>query len=172
MGINSYQQGQNGVINGSDIGVGFRLGVLLGGRVGEMFSVNGEITIDVINPRNVPTGVDISAADVVLAFSPLVHVPAGNIEIVAGPKLGFWGLSADSTFQGLTDNFSASGYVLGLNAGIFGTVGSGLSVGGLIALDVRTPQKECSTPAGGFETCQTVLDDANKVLGISGALLF
>lgn len=174
LGFNSYQ-GQTG----QGTGVGLRLGTLLGGSVGDMFSANGEITLDVVNQKTAPSGYDsASRAQLVLAFSPLVHVPAGTIEVVAGPKLGFWVETADlavTGFSGVTDTSSASGYVFGLNVGAFGAVSPSMSVGGLISFDVRTVHEYCFMFSGQSESCTTdpmFTGAADKVLAINGALLF
>ncbi|MEP6653497.1 MAG: hypothetical protein ABJA82_09080, partial [Myxococcales bacterium] len=168
LGLNSFQGKA-----GDNIGLGLRLGTLLGGRLNEMVSLNGEFTIDVVNPENVPSGVDLNVVEVVFAFSPLVHVPAGTVELVVGPKLGFWGGSATESAGGMTDKASFSGFVLGLNAGLFGALGSSMSVGGLISFDVRTIRRSCMTPSGFAEQCTTDnTGDADKVLGVNAALLF
>ena len=168
LGLNSYQ-GKTG----DGLGVGLRLGTLLGGRVSNVFSVNGELMIDVVNPENVQSGTDVTIVEGVLALSPLLHVPAGTTEVVLGPKLGIWRGTAQQTMSGVTDTFSASGYVIGLNAGIFGAVSSSMSVGGLLSFDIRTIHQRCSTFSGFSEACTTNgTGPAEKVLGFNAALLF
>jgi hypothetical protein len=55
LGVNSFQ-GTNAV----NLGPGFRIGTLLGGRIGRSFSINGELTIDFMNPENVPAAEDVT----------------------------------------------------------------------------------------------------------------
>jgi len=140
-----------------------------------MFSANGELTIDVIN-QDTPPGFDsVSRVQVVLAFSPLVHIPTGNIEVVVGPKLGFWGEGDSFSSAGIADSGSASGFAIGLNAGLFGAISPSVSAGGLISFDIRTVGEVCSTPSGGSQTCSSdpaLTGPADKVLGFNGALLF
>ncbi|MEO8214324.1 MAG: hypothetical protein ABI560_14080, partial [Myxococcales bacterium] len=103
----------------------------------------------------------------------LVHVPAGTVELVVGPKLGFWGLAGTATSGGTTAESSASGFVLGLNAGLFGALGSSMSVGGLFSFDLRTIRQTCTTLSGFAEQCTTYdSPEVEKVLGFNAALLF
>ena len=70
---------------------------ILGGRVNPQFSINGEFRIDVLNPKNVPSGVDVTVVEVDFAVSPLFHVPFPNGEFVLGPKLGFFGAAGSTS---------------------------------------------------------------------------
>lgn len=168
LGINSFQ-GKTG----DNIGVGLRIGVLLGGHINEMLSANGELTIDVVNLNNVPSGT--SAGDFVFAFSPLAHLPFGNTEIAVGPKLGLRSQSA--SFKNTTGETKtrATGYVLGLNAGIFGAVTNSISLGGIFSAEIRSSHESCLTLPGQSEMCSKAsadTGDADKVIGLTGAALF
>jgi hypothetical protein len=170
LGINSYRGD-----TGSDLGAGFRFGTLLGGRVNEMFSINGELTVDVLNPDNVPSGVDVTMLDIVFAASPLYHFIAGNVEFVAGPKIGGHALSQQVTNAafGEPTNQTWNGYVLGLNSGVFAAVSRGMSIGGLLSFEFRTVHQYCSTQSGFAQQCTTNNTGPSfKVLGVMGALLF
>jgi hypothetical protein len=169
MGINMFFGN-----SGDNVSTGFRIGTLLGGRLNEVVSLNGEFTTDAWNPKQVTSGIDASAVAVVLAFSPLAHVRVRSAELVVGPKLGIWG-DSETTSSGGQDvgKSSARGGVFGLNAGFFGGLNGSMSIGGLVGFDVRTVHQLCATPAGGSQTCHTGnTGDAEKVLGINGALLF
>ena len=171
LGVNSFQ-GKSG----DNVGPGFRLGTILGGRITPQFSLNGELTIDVVNPKNTG-GADVTVVGVDIAFSPLFHVPltpTGTAELVAGPKLGFMGYSSQASAGGMDlGSESDSGYVYGLNLGVFGNVTPSTAIGGLISFEGRSYSKVCGTPAGGSESCSTSnLPDADKVLGINGAVMF
>ena len=151
---------------------GLRLGTLLGGHVAPFLSLNGEFTIDVLNPKNVPSGYDVSAVAIDLAFSPLFHVPTGNIEIVLGPKLGAFGYAASVKYSGASVDGNAQGLSYGLNIGVFGGVGK-LAIGGLVGYTGRHATKVCSTRSGYSETCtDSPSGDDMKILSITGAVLF
>jgi hypothetical protein len=169
LGAHTYQ-GDTG--KGSSAGL--RLGTMVGGRIGEMFSINGEFGIDGLNPDNVPTGVDVTAVSVDVTLSPLVHVRTGAIELVAGPKLGFWGArsEAKSSASGATASASGNGNLIGLNAGLFANVSNGMAIGGLLSFDVRFPGHFCFQNPGMAEMCGDATGSAAKVLGITGAALF
>src|SRR5215471_1724817 len=79
VGVSSFQGS-----TGKDLNPGFRAGGLGGLHINEMFSVNGELTLDFLNFGG---GGDHSGTELDLALSPFVHVPASNIELVFGPKL-------------------------------------------------------------------------------------
>jgi hypothetical protein len=168
LGIHSFR-GDSG--NGLDSGL--RLGTLLGGRVNEQFSLNGELTIDVINPSNVPTGVDFVGAAVDIAFSPLIHISDGGLEVVLGPKLGFWSGAQQASMGGVTAKARASGAMFGVNGGVFGPINDNVSIGVLLSFVVRTLGESCITEPGVAEVCDSdPSGDADKVLGVTGGMLF
>ncbi len=155
---------------GQNENVGFRLGTIMGGRVNESFSINGEFTLDVLNPKNVPSNVDLTEFELDLAISPLFHVQTGsNVELVVGPKLGIMVYEKD---DGGSPVIKGNGYVYGLNAGAFASISRSVSLGGLISFAARkfTEVQDCA-PDG---TCTTDdnLPGADKVFGITGAILF
>ena len=82
----------------------------MGGRVNESFSINGELTIDFLNPKNVPSSSDVTELELDIAISPLFHVQTGNVELVVGPKLGTAG-PALSTTEAPTSKVTGNGYV-------------------------------------------------------------
>ncbi len=151
---------------------GLRLGSLLGGHVAPSISLNGELTIDIFNPKNVPSGYDVTAVAVDLAFSPLYHVANGGIEIVLGPKIGGFGYSASiKDSSGNSMDGSARGVSYGFNLGVFGEVGN-LAVGGLVGYTGRHATRACTTLYGS-ETCDdSPSGDDLKLLSITGAVLF
>jgi hypothetical protein len=168
LGVNSFQ-GKTG----DNMGPGFRLGTILGGRITDQISLNGEMTIDFLNLNN-DGGADITVVEVDLAFSPLFHQPVGSsAEFVIGPKLGFMALSESASSGGQDlGSGTGSGYVLGLNAGLFAAVSPSTSIGGLLSFESRSFSKLCSTEPGFAEQCQTSGLDSDKVLGITGAVMF
>src|SRR4051812_49701208 len=85
---------------GQGLGPGFIIGGILGGRVNPQFSINGELRFDVLNPKNVNPGYDVTALELDLAVSPLFHVPFGKGEFVVGPKLGIFAAANDIKYGG------------------------------------------------------------------------
>jgi hypothetical protein len=117
----------------------------------------------------------VSVVAVDIALSPLFHLPlgTGSVALVIGPKLGFWALSESDSAGGQTASATANGYVFGANAGVFGNVTPSTAIGGLLSFQGRSWSKACATAPGSSENCTTSgLPDADKVLGINGAVMF
>jgi hypothetical protein len=167
LGVNSLQGD-----SGQHFGPGFRLGTILGGRVNDMFSINGELTLDFLNQNDLPAGQTITEVEVDLAVSPLFHVHTGHLELVVGPKLGLMADSVQVDVDGTTTMDSGSGIVYGLNAGLFAPVSRAVSLGGLVSFVGRKFNKICTTDATGVDTCQTDNLPTDKVLGIAFAVIF
>jgi hypothetical protein len=132
------------------------------------------MTIDFVNPNN-NGAADVTLVEVDLAFSPLFHQAVGSsAEFVIGPKIGFMALSESASSGGQDlGSGTGSGFVLGLNAGLFAAVSPSTSIGGLLSFESRSFSKLCSTEPGSAEQCSTSdLPDSDKVLGITGAVMF
>jgi hypothetical protein len=158
---------------GNNDGVGFVLGVLLGGRLNEHISLNGEFTIDVLNPKNVPSGEDVTAVEVDIAFSPLFHLPLGNGELVVGPKLGIMAGAETDTSGGAQASARIDGYTAGLNLGAFFPINPSVSLGGLLNLELRKPGEECSTFPGESEVCDSTSSfPSQKIIAFNLGFLF
>jgi hypothetical protein len=157
-----------------DLDPGLRLGAILGGRVHPRISLGGELALDVLNPQETGSR-DVSIAELDLSFSPLLHVPAGKLELVAGPRVGVWVGSQTLRTNGQTVTTGRSGGgVLGLNLGLFAPISRAASLGGLVSFTTRRFSEHCQERTNGIEICASVdfLPDAEKVLGLTGALLF
>jgi hypothetical protein len=156
---------------GEGLSPGLRLGGLLGFYASPVFSLNGELTLDFLNidsssPYNGATGVR-----ALLALSPLYHVPAGNVELVIGPKFGGWGTTLSDDNSGAS--ISARGYVLGLNAGVFARAGN-INLGGLFSFEAGFPTSICFDDGLG-DACHSATGsekDADKIVAFNGAILF
>ena len=159
--------------NGEGLGPGLRLGGMLGFYASPVFSINGELSIDVLNLDSATAGSGASGVRVDFSLSPLYHIPAaGNFEVVIGPKLGVWDEEFSSS-DGFT-NFSFSGYSLGFNLGGFARVGN-ILLGGLFAFDYGVATKYCPDNSG--VNCATPSNfnftDANeKVASFNASALF
>ena len=79
LGVHSYR---NDAATNYDPGA--RFGTFLGGRINQTLSMNGQMTFDVSN-RNDLAGANVSEIALDMGFSPLVHLPVGELELVLGP---------------------------------------------------------------------------------------
>jgi hypothetical protein len=153
-------------------GTGFQMGGLLGGHVSPQFSLNGEFTLDWLSPKDVPSGLDVTAMIVDVTFSPLFHVLGDKLDIVIGPKLGFFGFAMSMKDSTESLDESGEGLAYGFNLGVFGAVGN-MGIGGLLSYTGRSFTHACVTMSGYGETCT---DDPGgpdfKTLSVTGALLF
>jgi hypothetical protein len=165
--------------SGKGLGPGFRAGAIGGGHVNPMFSVNGEITIDLLNPSS--SAGDYTGLNLDLALSPFVHVPLKNFELVFGPKLGAWfgAINTSVAVPLLNMNMTARsrehGWLAGLNAGGFLSLNHSVELGALLSFLVRSPTSACAdtnVPTPGPEICTGSNLSSGKVLAFSIALLF
>src|SRR5204862_5314159 len=164
VGAHSFQ-GDGGRI----LAAGLRIGGLLGFRIGDYVSINGELTIDVLNPAHLPAGDSYSEENATIGLSPLVAFPAGAIELAFGPKLAIWGAdyAQDSRTRGAGDG-SYTGFDVGANGAGFAQVGRKLWLGGLASFDVRTYGHSCFTALAGLERCTSSnLPSSDKVVALS-----
>lgn len=170
IGAHSYQ-GAGGTI----LGPGVHAGGLLGFRIGDHLSINGELTIDLVNANDLPTGDRYTEEAVTIGLSPLVAFPVGRgIELALGPKLGWWGSSyyQDASARGKGSG-SYAGYDLGANAAGFVQVGRKLWLGGLASFDLRTYGRSCFTAYSDIERCSVgSLPSSDKVVALSALLMF
>lgn len=154
--------------------MGFRMGGLFGGHVSPQISLNGEFTLDVFNPKGVPSGYDVTAVAADFAFSPLFHALGDKLDLVIGPKLGFFGFAMgikDPSGTSMLDE-SASGMVYGFNLGVFGAVGN-MAIGGLLSYTGRHATRVCVTMEGYPEQCDdNPGGDDLKNMSVTGAILF
>jgi hypothetical protein len=133
-------------------GIGGHLGALVGGRFTRSLSLSGEVAFDWLNPEPA-SGASAFGVEVMVAASPLYHVPIGKLELVVGPKLGYWVGFAESTLGDRTTDARVDGVALGGNLGLFGPITRAISIGGLAALDVRTVRETCATIMGEPQAC-------------------
>lgn len=155
---------------GEFTGPGLRIGTLLGGRLNENWSLNGELLFDFTN-WNHAAYVNTSERWWDLAFSPLIHLPLGKLEVVVGPKLGFSrgsGKRYPDVQVGENDQ-TLSAIVFGLNAGLFVPVGGGAMIGGLLNVQSRAVTEYCARYQG-IETCSQP-DESLNVIALSVAAL-
>jgi hypothetical protein len=137
VGINAFA-GESG----KNIGPGFRLGGLLGFFASPMFSLNGELSLDVMNLDSNTFGANTTGVRASLSIAPLVHLPMSpTMEVVLGPKLGVWDEELD--YSDTNQTVSGSGYLLGLNAGLFTRLGNNTYLGGLFSFENASVNKVC-----------------------------
>ena len=169
IGAHSFQ-GDGGTI----LGPGLRVGGLAGFRVGDHVSINGEITVDILNATRLPADDTYSEANGTIGVSPLVAFPAGGIELAFGPKLAAWSAEyyQNSRARG-NGSGTYTGYALGANGAAFAQVGRKLWLGGLASFDVRFYGHSCFTASAGLERCTSRdLPSSDKVVALSALLMF
>jgi hypothetical protein len=180
LGIHSYQN-----VDMAAYSPGARFGALFGGRVSHWFSLNGELTVDVSDIPHAGGSSNFKEGSeyyLDLAFSPLVHLVRGPVEVVVGPKVGFF--RAETSLSGSTsgvsgESTSLTGITAGFNAGAFVPVSGLVEIGGLLSIEARDAREYCVTPSGGAQTCTSndvyqsavVLHTATLV-GVTLAALF
>jgi hypothetical protein len=150
---------------------GLRLGTLLGGHMSPMLSLNGELTIDVLNMKNTGSA-DVTAVMVDMVFSPLFHFGTDVFEAFVGPKIGAFGFALTAKVSGQEFKETAQGVAYGLNAG-FGIPVGNMAIGGLVSWVGRHASKACSKSPNQSEKCDNSPggDDAQSI-GISAMALF
>jgi hypothetical protein len=156
------------------ISTGLRLGGIFGGHVGRFLSLNGEMTIDILN-YDTGSGVSATAASVDLAFSPFFHFGTPQLEFVVGPKLGFFATTVTFSESGYQDStYSGSGLAYGFNAGVFIPLGR-IAIGGLFNFTGRGYSRWCINDSS-TNYSQVCTDNPggpdDKFIGFSGALLY
>jgi hypothetical protein len=156
---------------GDAYGTGLRLGGMFGFFLTPQFSLNLELMLDVLNlnSNSFEAQVGMHGLRGVLAVSPLYHVPtASNLEFVIGPKFGGWTTSLSDDNE---DGYSYGGYLFGLNAGLYVRSGS-VYWGGLLTFENSIVTQVCDRYAGEDVNCDAATGDPQKVVGITGSVLF
>jgi hypothetical protein len=164
VGVHSYVQRDA-------YGPGLRFGGLLGVRVGDRLSVNGELTYDV---SNVSGPITLEQERFFRgSVSPLVHVDARGLELNIGPKVGLYSRRSRYDAGGADLEVTGSGYTTGLNAGAFVPVSPQVSLGLLLSFEVMWARPDCFADAFGspVQPCGSTTD-VGKLLGLTGGLLF
>ncbi|HEY7374808.1 MAG TPA: hypothetical protein VIF57_21770 [Polyangia bacterium] len=168
LGIHSYQNQE-----ASAYDPGARFGVLLGGRIGDVASLNGELSINRSNVHGQPSTSRFEETNVVFAFSPLFQLPAGPVELALGPKLGIFVIETSLSDPTVALDQNMEGYVLGANLGLFFPVSPRTSLGVLLSYDLLFADRACQTITNAGETCSSVSDSNSfRMLGLTAAALF
>jgi hypothetical protein len=163
VGLHSYQNQE-----ARYYGPGLRIGSLFGGRIGDLVSINGEVTLD---RANINAVINLQQRFFRTSLSPLVHLPAGPLEISLGPKLGIYSVSTNYSDTSLTIETASWGYTTGINAGIFAPVSPRTSIGGLLSFELMWSTRTCALSLGGTAQCGPTTN-VGKVLGVTGAVQF
>ncbi|HVR63658.1 MAG TPA: hypothetical protein VMU50_17275 [Polyangia bacterium] len=169
LGIHTYQGKA-----GTNIGPGLHIGGLAGVRVGDLFSINGELTLDALSLSGLPGGDTFNEFDFSATISPLVPFAAGKIDLAMGPKFGAWAATYDqwSLSRG-NGSGTFSGLDFGVNLAGFTRMSNKVWLGGLASFDLRTFGKSCFSPTDGLEGCSSNnLPSADKVVALSIGLMF
>jgi len=165
LGIHSYAQEE-----ASAYSPGLRFGSLLGGRLNQLLSLNGEVIVDFSNVRS--ASVEFSERAYHFVFSPLVDVAAGPVQLVFGPKLGLFVLRTEQSQGDIVTTSDLIGFSAGLNGGIFFPVAARSSIGVLLSFDFAGANQSCNLVPGPGASCGSEAAHGGKVLGLTGGLLF
>ena len=118
--------------------LGFRAGGVGGFHVLSYLSINGECSVDFLNPNNVEMGSNLHARVADFALSPFFHIALDRGEIVMGPRIGaFTASSSLVRYDGVTNREeSARGLAYGFNLGVLGGIGD-IAVGAMVGYTTR-----------------------------------
>jgi hypothetical protein len=156
-----------------DYDAGARIGLLMGSHATPTVSLNVELAMDFLSPKQptIPVSrTSLSGHDFTAAFSPLFHASNGIGEFVVGPKLGFW--SSSITSEGPTvDTIQASqtGWIYGFNLGGFAGVTDSAALGVIVAYQMTYLSQSCTRDSVS-ENCDT--HSAPQILSFNVAALF
>jgi hypothetical protein len=177
IGVNAFpgKGGLDSQVTGVTVGVdpGLRVGGLVGFYATPRFSVNGELSVDIINTDDAFGYWKTGGTRTAVAISPLFHLAASAssaVEVAVGPKLGLRWMSISSQSA---EVFSSNGTLFGLNAGVFAR-GGAVMVGGLISFDLGRLGEACRQPDAINDYCAFNASDVDleKVVSLSGSILY
>ena len=94
------------------------------------------------------------------------------MEIVLGPKLGLFVIEMEETQPGGTVEGSVTGWLAGVNTGLFVPVSPTTSLGLLVSFGFMWADQVCVRASGLGEICNSVDSNAAKILGLTAAALF
>jgi hypothetical protein len=147
---------------------GLRIGSLLGWHLNRRLSVNVELTLDILNPKGFPSGISDSTLD--SSFGPLVHLPIGRLEIVVGPKIGFFQETLSYTGNSVSYSDSYNGFLFGANLGVLAGLGM-IAIGGLFSYTGRYYSNPCQMINDVGNSCTNEPGTFHTV-SLSGVVLF
>ena len=138
---------------------GLKVGLLMGGHLSKVVSLNGELNFELLNANSRAGDGTVTAFFVDALFSPLFHFGTPKIEGFVGPKLGYFGFSLSQSYESESASKSAHGLAYGLNAGLGFPVGN-IAIGGMFSYvrrhafvacerDFDASSQTCSSNPGG-----------------------
>jgi hypothetical protein len=153
--------------------VGTRLGGLVGYRIQPWFSVDGELTLDLLDPVDDQAAILLDKRQADFALSPLFHLRMPRWELALGPKLGrFWSrLDLLLIDQGRVHDRNW-GWVAGLNAGAFVRLPRSISAGLFASYVVRVYDPSCRDYPDGTTSCNQGTPPSDSVASLSAAVLY
>jgi hypothetical protein len=155
------------------------MGALLGGHMGPLFSINGELSVDIMSPNTggypdlrLYPGLKITERFFDLTLSPLVHFGIPHVEFVAGPKIGAFAWTASTIYPAVSADFTGYGLVYGFTAGAFFPIGR-IAIGGILSFTGRHfLEDSCNINAGGGGHCYDYYSTVDtKLVSFSVALI-
>jgi hypothetical protein len=107
------------------------------------------------------------------AFTMMFQFPAGRAELVLGPKAGRFIVETSLRESGTKIDQEVTGFLAGLNAGLFIPATPRTSLGVLLSYEFWWAVHACRSAAGDSDACSSVHDAPTvKVLGLTAAALF
>lgn len=167
IGIHSIQNSD------SNTGPGLRIGGIIGARLNDQVSFNGELVYDRVNLDDVPSGADVSVYNFQAVAAPFFHLQiAPTAEIVIGPKVGLFHFADTLSAYGTSASSSVTGWIVGGNLGAFVRVSNAVALGGLVSFDYEKASI-CSSDAPEYDgdTCSTD-GPGLKLLSFAAGALF
>jgi hypothetical protein len=166
-GIHSYQNRE-----ASSVDPGARFGTFLGGRINDLASLNAELTVDITNADTPPSTTDFSEYLFSFTFSPLFQIPAGGVEVVIGPKVGLFLLRAEQNTPTSTTSLEGTGFVAGINTGLFVPVSPSTSIGAMLAFELKEIESFCVNSGSGSICDSATNAPTVKLIALSAGALF
>lgn len=144
----------------ADYDAGLALGVSIGGRLAEIFSLHGQLHYH----RSTGSNDEVEGHLMTLQVAPLFHVVDNRtVNLMLGPVVGYFRQSAE-ILEGELDGFEASvdGAVFGAHAGLYFRLTDTLSLGPTVQYSKLYPSEACVEYRGDSE-CREVDDDADPL---------
>jgi hypothetical protein len=166
------QTSNDGSGTGLQLGLGPHVGGLIGFRFMPQVSLNAELTLDVPHADLMGATGSIDASRYAISVSPLYHVDVGAVDFIVGPKLGFWTSSFSQNDAFSTATLTYSGWMAGVNAGLYYKVGR-IGLGGLASFDYASVLQGCLTDDFQMRNCGPNNSyAADKLLSFALVILF
>lgn len=144
----------------ADYDAGLALGVSIGGRLAEIFSLHGQLHYHPLTDSSDEAEGNITT----LQLAPLFHVvDTRSVELMIGPVLGYFRQSVEFDEPALGRfEVALDGPLLGAHAGLYFRLNESLSLGPTLQYSKMYPSEICAEYEGDRE-CRDVDDDLDPL---------